>query len=82
MAIVQVQVNRAQEVDAILGIFIDLLVKYKSGESILQIGSEELAPLVSAITNLGQVSAELAVDPKAVAETVGARFGELVSVFI
>lgn len=82
MAIIQVQVSKAQEVDALLGIVVDLITKFKSGETPLQIGSEELIPLVAAITGLGQVASELSADPKTVAETVGAKLGDLVAAFI
>lgn len=82
MAIVEITVKKAQEVDALLGIVADLITKAKAGETILQIGSEELGPLVTALGNIGQVSAELAADPQTVAETVGSKIGTIVAALI
>lgn len=81
MAVKQVTVNVAKELDDVLALVVDVVKQVKAGKSALELAALELPALVSAINGLDQIPAELA-DLQSVIAGVGVRTGELVAALV
>ena len=77
----QKQVTYCTEVDALLGLVVQLLSDIKAKKSVGEDIADLLPPFAIAIGKLGDLSAEMA-DPKAVEATVALKVVDMVSVFV
>lgn len=82
MALKQLQVNVAQELDDVLVLIVDVVKKLKDGKSPLEIGASELPNLAKAVAGLDQVPQEFKQDLGSCVAGAGVRMGELVDALL
>ena len=80
--IAQKQVEYAKELDDVLGLVVELIKDIKAKKSLAEIGSENVAGLMSAMSGIDQVGDELKLNKKAALNAVSLRVGELVEALL
>lgn len=78
MALKQLQVNVASELDDVLVLLVDVVKKLKEGKGVIEIGASELPLLAKAVAGLDQIPDEVKENPASCIAGAGVRIAELV----
>lgn len=77
MAIIQVQVDRAKEIDDVLVLLVGLVTDLKAKKDLATVAADNLPKLMDAVAGVNQVADELKANKAVAFATIGSRVGEL-----